>query len=787
MSAGRAIRTAASAWLSALSGIGIIGAVTVVGLGLERSPAAVWLAPGISAAIAVLSTGTILVLRRRTRRAPVLSAGFAAAMVAWTAGQVLNAFLVRSSPGAFPFAGDLLSAPALPLATLALLTVPSQRRRRDAALRLVVDATVLGATSALLIWWFGFRPLLVSAETLSGALVAGSLVAVITLTFIAALTAVRDLDVALTGVAGGTVLLSAGTLVTMHQTMAGSQGRGWAGAALLCLAWPPIAAGALSYRTPRTGGDALVPVADPDVRVVTVTTTASLVLLAVGLVVIIITGARNVDSVSLLLVLAAVVMFWLRELLNARQRAQLLRRVHDETTADPLTGLANRRMLTARLAALPPSEPWSLLVIDIDGFKDFNDLFGHPAGDRLLQSVAHRLSSAAPPGATVSRLGGDEFAVLVPGERLYGMQIGQRLVAAVRLCAGDVQLATRMPVSASVGVAEVRGGRPTVPAATTTRHTGELSPIGRGPGLPGRGSEAADPLAALSAAGAAQRMARATGHDRVELFDGPVARMWQRRLTVEDRLRVAVAQGDITVHFQPIVDLRGFEVTGAEALARWHDEELGAMDPSEFIAVAEQTGLVVPLGEIVLNHTLDEVVRAGLVERGLRISYNASPLQLRVPGFHRLVAEALDSHRLPPDSLVVEVTEAALVEEEGLAVRTLRRLSEAGVSVAIDDFGTGYSALGYLRRLPADSLKVDKSLTMSLAEPRALAITRAVIDLANAIGLSIVVEGIETPTVAGLVTRMGAGYGQGTLFGTAVPATQLVAACHQVRGMSRPA
>jgi EAL domain-containing protein (putative c-di-GMP-specific phosphodiesterase class I) len=183
---------------------------------------------------------------------------------------------------------------------------------------------------------------------------------------------------------------------------------------------------------------------------------------------------------------------------------------------------------------------------------------------------------------------------------------------------------------------------------------------------------------------------------------------------------------------------------------------------------------------------LDEVVRTGLVERGLRISYNASPLQLRVPGFHRLVAEALDHHRLSPDSLVVEVTEAALVEEEGLAVRTLRRLSEAGVSVAIDDFGTGYSALGYLRRLPADILKVDKSLTMSLAEPRALAITRTVVDLAHSIGLSIVVEGIETPSVADLVTRMGAGYGQGALFGTAGPAENLLVLSAQSHETLRP-
>jgi diguanylate cyclase (GGDEF)-like protein len=777
----RAIRTAASAWLTVLVIVGALSAIVITVMGLRHDRLVIPLAMVASGILVLLSTGTVLALRHRSRRPTELSWWIASAMVGWSIGQVVDTTLIVSGSTTFPLTGVLLSSPALLLIAWALLTVPSHRRRRDAAVRLVLDAMVLGVTSALLIWWFGFRFLLDSHTVAFSVMLAGSLVVMITVVYLSVLTAVRDLDLALVAVAVGVVFFSGGMLESIHAVLTGSVDRGWTGIALLCMAWPVITVGTLSYRTPRkpVDRDGAVPGGDTDARVASVGTTGSLVLLAVGLIVIIVSGAQHVDSVSLWLVLSAVVMFWLRELLNNRQRAELLRQVHDEATADPLTRLANRRVLTARLASLPPGESWSLLVIDIDGFKDFNDLFGHQAGDRLLRAAAHRLSSAAPPRATVSRLGGDEFAVLVPGDRLQGMQVGQRLVAAVRLCAGDVQLATRMPVSASVGVAEVREGRP-------------IASIGAGPlgrsSVPGAtGTDTADPLAALSAAGAAQRRARGGGHDRVELFDGAVARLWQRRLTVEDRLRAAVATGDISVHFQPIVDLRSHQVTGAEALARWHDAELGSMDPSEFIAVAEQTGLVVPLGEIVLNRTLDEVVRTGLVDRGLRISYNASPLQLRVPGFHRLVAEALDSHRLPPDALVVEVTEAALVEEEGLAVRTLRRLSEAGVSVAIDDFGTGYSALGYLRRLPADILKVDKSLTMSLAEPRALAITRTVVDLAHAIGLSIVVEGVETPAVAELVTRMGAGYGQGALYGVAGPAERLVEVCDRFRGTSRPA
>jgi EAL domain-containing protein (putative c-di-GMP-specific phosphodiesterase class I) len=195
---------------------------------------------------------------------------------------------------------------------------------------------------------------------------------------------------------------------------------------------------------------------------------------------------------------------------------------------------------------------------------------------------------------------------------------------------------------------------------------------------------------------------------------------------------------------------------------------LGAVPPEEFIAVAEDSGLVVPLGELVLHQAMEQAVRAGLPAAGIRVSCNVSPLQLRVPGFHRVVEGALAAHRMPPASLVVEVTEAALVEEQGMAVRTLHRLVEMGVTVAIDDFGTGYSALGYLRRLPAQILKIDKSLTASLLEEsRARAITRAVTELGTAIGLSVVVEGIETQEVCDLVRDMGADFGQGSLFGAA--------------------
>jgi diguanylate cyclase (GGDEF)-like protein len=701
----------------------------------------------------------------------------AGALTVWAAGQLLHN--VAGSVVGGNRVADVLAIVATVLAVVGPLATPLFGSEWHPRMRLGIDAAVLGVTISLLVWRFSFSGLLApdarlathGATTLSSAhvLTALLLLADLILTCVAVLAAVRDLDRPLIAVALGVTLYAGGHAWVLRALLDEGGKPSWPAPVLWSLAWVIAVAGLLRYDpAPARPLDRAAPSVDPDARVVAFTSVASLVLLAVGVVAIMVKGAASPDQVSLSLILSAVVVFGLRELFNSRQRTILLRRLHEEATVDPLTGLANRRVLADRLSRIGEEDQCCLLVVDIDGFKEFNDLLGHSAGDRLLRAVTHRLSSVLPPEAVLSRVGGDEFAVLLSGDRARGLELAQRLVAAVRLAGGDVDGTALVPVSASVGVADVQGARQALAA---------------------RGDDDADqPLAPLSAASAAQRMARSAGHNRVELFDGPVARMWQRRLSVEQRLRNAIKAEAFEVHFQPIVDLNRLEVTGAEALARWHDDELGSVDPAEFIPVAEESGLVVALGELIMRRTLDASVEAGLIARGLRLSCNVSPLQLRVPGFHRTVEHVLNEHQMQPESMVVEVTEAVLVEEAGQAVRTLRWLADAGVTIAIDDFGTGYSALGYLRRLPAHMLKVDKSLTASLEdEPRAMAITQAVIALGASIGMSIVVEGIETTSVAELVTGMGAGYGQGSLFGRPMLAAALASTCDRINAIPRPA
>jgi diguanylate cyclase (GGDEF)-like protein len=828
---GRDVLTTGGIALSVVAG----GAVAV--LGLSGSSATLTLGALFPGFIA-LASGAMLAWGSSARwgsRGPAQARYrqlLGAALLVWSVGQLWNGVAVAVGTPVFPTPGDLISFFAAPLAVAGLLAVPRSTSGTHPAWRLGLDSILFGVTLALPCWLFFFSRIFAGpfgGSDLAAVLV---LVADVTVVCVSALAFVRDLDRALLLASLGAACYSVGDLINMHATLEHPGQWPWPGAVLWCLAWPLIAAGLLRYQ-PAVIGPAVIgsernrPPVDPDARGVLITTTASLVLLMVSLVTLVVRD--HSDRVAIALVAVAVAVFWAREVLNARFRSQLLRQLHAEATADPLTGLANRRVLAAHMSSLPQGEPWCLLTVDLDGFKDVNDLLGHATGDRLLAAVAGRLKTAVPADALVSRIGGDEFAVLLPGDIEVGTRVGQQIITAVRQSAADVEGVARVEVSASVGVAAVHaGGPPTdqlidltdagLAADAALASSKELlvvpSEIALNGNSNGNGSHSSavngtalnstalnghvaeveaievieldavavelispptvvDPLGALSASGAALRVAKAGGRNRVEVYDVEVARIRQRRLRVEERLRSAVESGAITVMFQPIVDLRRGVMAGAEALARWNDPELGRVNPEEFITVAEQTGLVVAIGEQILNATLSGGVKEGLFDRGLRLSVNVSPVQLRVPGFQQVVQEAIAAHGVPRQQVVIEVTEQVLVEE-GQAAQTLHRLAALGITIAIDDFGTGYSALGYLQRLPADILKIDRSLTSSLiAEPRSRAITRAVLDLGRTVGVSVVVEGVETSQVDDLVRRMGVGFGQGLHYGAAMTGREL--------------
>ncbi|HVN13760.1 MAG TPA: bifunctional diguanylate cyclase/phosphodiesterase [Kineosporiaceae bacterium] len=727
------------------------GAAVVVALALVRSGLDPVVPMVVAGTVPVLAAVALWPLRRwRGRPVPGYQRWFAAALAVSGAGHVVRALVVLAAapgrPPSFPTAGDLVCLLSAPLAVTGLLTLaralPGLTGTGLPAVRILLDALLLGLSLALVIWLFAVEGLVTAAVGTTGLAVL-ALTADLVVGCMAGLLAVRRPEPSLLVAAIGVTAVVVGYVFVLRSSLSPG-GRGWSpmGEALLVLGWPVITAGLLAHHPAGTR-----PADDPpvgvDARLTVVTVTGTALVLGLGVVTVLVHPL--VDRVLLWLVLVLVVVVWIREMLTTGQRTSLLRRLHAEATLDPLTGLANRRDLTRRLARVSARHPWCLLTLDLDAFKTVNDVLGHDAGDRLLRAVAARLRDVVPPRAVVARVGGDEFAVLIPATDEEAQRLGEGLVAAVRRACNDVPRVDRLAVSASVGLAAVP--------------------------VPGSG---ADPLSALSAAGAAQQLAKAAGRDHVQLFDADAARLRRRRLTLEERLRAAIAAGDVQLHYQPIVQLEGGRLAGVEALARWADAELGPVAPEEFIAVAEESGLVVPLGELVLAEAVRQAADANLARAGVRVSCNVSPLQLRVPGFHKVVESTLAAHRLPAEWVVVEVTEAALVEEDGVALRTLHRLVDLGVTIAIDDFGTGYSALGYLRRLPAQILKIDKSLTASLLEePRARAITSAVTQLGRAIGLSVVIEGVESRDVADLVRDMGAQYGQGSLFGPACPLEQL--------------
>ncbi len=416
---------------------------------------------------------------------------------------------------------------------------------------------------------------------------------------------------------------------------------------------------------------------------------------------------------------------------------------------DPLTGLANRLRLHEHLTAdlemsTGAGAGPAVLFVDLDGFKMVNDTLGHGVGDELLVKVAGRLRSVVAAPALVARLGGDEFAVLVPDVDEVGTATG--VAQAVLDCLGPVFEVSghEVSVSASIGVAWDRR-------------------------RPGSAADAAVDM--LRCADTAMYRAKGAGRSRWAVFEQRMQDDLVRTLAREKELRTAVETDQLTTHFQPVVDLVTGVAVGAEALVRWNREGT-LVPPASFVPLAEETGLIVPVGRQVLRDAL--ALTRLLHESGHRamtMSVNLSVRELESPTLVADVAAALAESGVPAHALVLELTESTLIRDVDVMTGRLSALRETGVRIAIDDFGTGYSSLARLRGLPIDILKIDRSFVSAVDhDPQDAAVLRAILALAAALDLEVVVEGVERAAQRDVLVEMGARTAQGWLFSPAVPA-----------------
>ena len=436
-----------------------------------------------------------------------------------------------------------------------------------------------------------------------------------------------------------------------------------------------------------------------------------------------------------------------------RQRA--LARIAHDALYDPLTGLPNRALLLDRTAhALARSRrtgtPIALLMVDLDHFKLINDSLGHSVGDEVLAEVGRRFVSAVRSVDTVARFGGDEFLILLDGCSNEGaMRTAQRVL-------------TSLQPPMSVGGHELY--------------------VGASIGISANGKEA-DPEFLIRDADAAMYRAKESGRGRVEMFNKEMRLVALERVDREDRLRRAIDQGLIQPHYQPIIQLATSEVVGAEALARWTDAEIGVVAPTVFVPLAEDTGLIGPLGTQILTAACKTATGWAST---LTVCVNLSARQMGDAELAGTVEAVLRDTGLDPRRLLLEITESVLMERLADSTQALNRLLDLGVRLSIDDFGTGYSSLARLKRLPVAQLKIDRAFISGLPDDADdLAIVTAVITMGHSLGLTVVAEGIETEEQLAVLRSRGCDLGQGFLFSPALPAAELPRWLDE-RGLRKP-
>ena len=439
------------------------------------------------------------------------------------------------------------------------------------------------------------------------------------------------------------------------------------------------------------------------------------------------TGSFTSEDETLLQTLAA-------HLSVALRSSRLLDRLRHDATHDSLTGLANRALLASNIRSLTATEhpePFAVLLLDLDRFKEVNDTLGHHVGDELLRHVAQRLLGVLPAGSTTARLGGDEFAVLIPGltdpvrqAAACAEQLAATVARPIQL--SDVTVASR----ASVGIA-----------------------------LSAAGATEAD---LLRHADTAMYAAKA-GQGAAVFYDAELDRGRTERIALVADLRDALERDELVLRYQPKLDLNTGQVVSVEALVRWQHPRLGLLSPDAFIPLAESAGLIEPLTHIVLRSALHDAADWYASGLDLTVAVNLSARSVTNPLLPELVSTALLAAGLPAHRLILEITESSIMEDADAAVRILTRLAAIGVTLSLDDFGTGYSSLAYLQKLPVTEVKIDRSFITGLTSgrPRSAVLVRTIIGLAQNLALTVVAEGVEDLPTLQLLTDLGCHRAQG--------------------------
>ena len=432
---------------------------------------------------------------------------------------------------------------------------------------------------------------------------------------------------------------------------------------------------------------------------------------------------------------------------DVTERKQMEETIRQMAYYDSLTGLPNRNLMNDRLAvvlahATRDQEQVAIMFLDLDNFKAINDSLGHETGDHLLQQAAKRIKNSLRQADTVARMGGDEFIVLAPGLR-HSDDAGKLAKKLIDLMSQPFKIGdNELYIGCSIGISV----------------------------FPSDGTEF---KTLLKNADLAMYRAKEIGKNTFKMFTASMNSQAMERLFLEKNLRKALDKNEFELHYQPKFDLKTERISGIEALLRWTSPQLGKVSPAQFIPVAEETRLIIPIGQWVLDTACNQA--KAWKEQGLPpipISVNLSVVQFNHPLLVSDIKKVLDQTGIEPKFLELEVTESILMKDTALAVSTLEKLSALGIKISIDDFGTGFSSLNYLKDLPIDFLKIDQTFIKDFAKPTSAAITKTIVTLAQSLGMKTVAEGVETEAQKEFLKELQCDEAQGYLFSKPLPAKQ---------------